>query len=523
MYAFATAILMAAALGFGREASAQDVYTPPADIPYTAVVSDYSARFVFAIPPRDHWTYGGPAPAQEIEYEWSVEVDNEGRRYRFGVFIEKGPNRVARTSDRPAPLVEGQLRLAEITATGEEIAITRRGGIDFERSTARTANDTKLVIHIYGDALLQRFFYARPAVAQFTERLPGAPPVIRSIPITYDNYTLERSLPPRTPTWVRQYPERTGISVAAAPGGRCLAVADGATAEIRDRTGTVLWSYRKTNRFIGGAIAINPSCDTLVFSGYNGYPYMWIVTRGGRSRYVRISSSPRSVAFDHSGTRLALGSGVGSVYLFTATGRQLWKTDVGSYYVGALEFSDDDRHIIVTEQYGIGVLDISGKTGWVKPETNIVRYSPNLSTFLTFFETMHGPYTPRVATYDGAGKQLWSGDGEGCTVNSGGDKIVVNAGGLKIITPTGEPVASLPSILGCPLAFAGDDTHLVTRKRLAIEAVDLHNQRLWAIPVASHEQYVEPVWNSGHLEGIFLIGPRDDTPGTDRVEWYLLE
>jgi hypothetical protein len=328
-----------------------------------------------------------------------------------------------------------------------------------------------------------------------------------------------QSVPPaKTPTWTRSSVLQTAVS----PDGGCVALRGATAIDVVNRRNEVLWSwnYKAFNRFLAGPLALASSCNVLAFGGGAEYRYTWIVHRGGRKQMLQVSPLPRTLAFSRNGKLLAIGTGLEPVYLFTVAGKQLWKRDISAQYVGGLEFSDDDSHVIVTGTYGVGVIRLDGALVWkADTDTMIVGYSPDLTTFLTHFETTHGPYNPIATLYGAAGERLWTRDGKACAINRAGDRIIANVDGLKLFSRSGAIVRSLPERLGCPVAFAARDQRLVTRTPDDIEEVDLDGRRFWTISVPPGDVFAKYVKAGGALTAI-LVHRAEFPERSGPVEFY---
>ena len=505
------------------------------DTPYTATVSDNEARFVFPLPHWVNWQFGGPAARETTEFEWSVQVENGGKRYTFGIFVTKSPDDKGGMSQQPAAFFgRGKVLVAPLSG-GEAVPVPEGHLYQRPGGWPNSQDYSRLVITIDDRATLRLLFYAQPSHAIFKEIYPDRPVVTHDVAITYRDYDYAPPAPALNPVWTKSYPKP--VSVAVSENGRCVAIAGGGTLDVLDNSGGLLWqwNYSQTSRYIiAGAMAISPSCDAIALAGDPGYRYTWLVRRDGRKRWLHTTSTPLSVTFDHRGGLLAVGTGGSDVLLFTTAGELRWKTTLKCCFVEQLAFSEDNRFILVAG-WGIGVLRIDGSVVWNAWEDGM-NWARDLRTFVAWDEPHHGPGIGRIVALDEAGRPLWDklASWVGAVVSPGGDKIVARINqnqnltpeefesgdeqltSLQVLSRGGELLKVLPVQDGVPIAISPGGDRILVRTQFGVEGVELNGNRVFEIPA---EQYgTTQVLVAGNFSGVLVFR---NTRGAELL-WYSL-
>jgi len=484
------------------------------DTPYTAIVGGREARFVFPLPHRDYWEFGGPAEKETTEFEWSVQVGNDAKRYTFGIFVTESPGAVRTTSQQP-PAFFGHDKVlvapvsgGDATLVSEARVYARPGGL------ASSPDYQRLVIVIDDPASLRLLFYDQPALATFREKFPGQTPVTHFVPVTYLDYDYLPPVHRLDATWTKAYSDLglpvqriEPVAVAISENGRCAAVAGVGKLEVIDSTGQLLWrwNYAQTNRLITpGTLALSPSCDEIAMTGSSSYKYTWVADRGGRTAYVHTTSTPLAVAFDHQGKLVVIGTGGNDVLLLTTGGKLRWKKEVknGLDIVGQLSFSSDNRSILVRGGYGVGVLNLDGRPVWTY-SANGMSAALDLHTFVAWWQPSHGGGVGHVAALDKSGKELWSkfSYDPGAVISPTGDKIIARINvnqslskeegpdsddwemNLQVISRDGAAIRTLPVQDATPVAVSPDGERVLVKTPFGIEEVGLDGNRLLEIPL----------------------------------------
>lgn len=146
--------------------------------PFTAVVREREARLTFPLPDQAEWAWQqATTPDDQLEYGWTAEVENRGRRYEFGFLLFKNPR-----------LGPGRGDLAALLAAGQHSVAVRDGGSATVASEERVRVEpgpSRLVVVVDDPRTLQLLFSGRPASATFVVQLPGQPVVTREVPVRY--------------------------------------------------------------------------------------------------------------------------------------------------------------------------------------------------------------------------------------------------------------------------------------------------------------------------------------------------
>lgn len=501
-------------LGFAAPLAPTQENAPAKDIPYTATVSDREARFVFPIPVCDGWTFGGPAAKETPEYEWSVEVENAGKPYRFGIFLNKGPGQLRHTS-QAAPAFFGTGEVLR-PGSGDDFSTTSK--VRAQPGGLPEAQDyNRLVIVIDDPSLLRELFYSRPKAVTFREVFPDQPADTHQVAISYGDYTYTAPPPPLSAAWTfastGSHPSTQPAAAAAAlaPNGRCAAIAADGAIDVVDIAGHKLWrwDYARNNRFLTvGPLAVSPMCDAVAMVGNSSYKYTWIANRSGHAIPVQTKSTPLSIAFSRSGDFVALGTGGCNLLLLNNSGELQWKKDLnnGLCILGKLSFSADDKFILL--QGHTGLVAIDGTPLWLGLGVGM-NAARDLQSFVSWFVPSHGPAWGDVSLLDAKGKDLWhsSGPGEPAVISATGDKIAAlvyskqnvteeefnnseQETELDLFSRDGKILKKLASGNTIPIAMSPSGDRVLVNTTFGIQDIDQDGRALFEIPGAYGAAFV---------------------------------
>jgi hypothetical protein len=209
--------------------------------------------------------------------------------------------------------------------------------------------------------------------------------------------------------------------------GRCSVFVDNGVLQVVSPSGAVAWTwpFAQINKHIYPArVAVSPQCDAIAFGGDAGYKYAWVVQRGGTSAALPFVGTPADVAFDHAGRFVAVGTFGASMFLYTRSGELQWTRKTDASIVSALEFTDDDQHIVFKGWGGVGVISAAGLVEWSKLASRLAA-ARNLSTFVIGDEPNHGPGLPGITATDDRGRLGWfRWGGIDAFVSANGDRIL---------------------------------------------------------------------------------------------------
>jgi hypothetical protein len=497
------------------------------DVPYTGVVGNQEARFSFPLRDRSRW-HEALTPAGAADFEWSVDVENDGHRYTFGLFFSSIPKNQLTYNATVLPDISSGLRVYVWRGTPLTRMIVPNARVgSYEK-------EEKLDILVADPETLRLLFSEQPSHAAFAEKYPGEPRTTHEGKITYTDYDYAPSAGRLQPVWELRSDKPIG-GFALSSRRDCLAVTTEDAVDVRDRAGHSLWRwhFKRTSRYIvAGKVAVSPSCEMVAFTGDSSYRYTWIVHRCGPRIALRTVATPLGVAISHRGDLVAVGTGGRDVLLFTPDGVLRWKTTLtAGCCLGELSFSDDDRAVVIAG-WGVGVVSIGGKVQWATWK-NSMRAARDLKTFVAWWEPPHGPGIGNVSVLDQNGKQLWSkySSSPEAAVSPSGERIAAwinrnqnpteddgyhpddQEGDLQILSRQGDVISTLPD--GRPIAFSWDGSRLVVMKSHDIECMDLEGNRLWSIPVSDCSTVATVVTTAVNLK-VILVYDR----GGQGLSWF---
>ena len=147
--------------------------------PFTAVVSDSEANFVFAVPERAEWDWRLPETRNAgLEYAWTVTVQaSADRRYAFGFSLYNLPSSKPSHGDFGALLQAGGFGVAEVHPGYNQVDRTLK--------LEAVASADRLVMAISDPQTFRRLFSERPEEVTFSVQLPGEGRTSRTVPIVY--------------------------------------------------------------------------------------------------------------------------------------------------------------------------------------------------------------------------------------------------------------------------------------------------------------------------------------------------
>jgi hypothetical protein len=150
----------------------------PASRQERAVVDSAGARFAFPLLHQSIWSWALPkTPVNVAEYDWTVQVRNEGRDFTFGFLYFKSPGAVPGRGSFDDLLFIGQTSVALISSNHASL-------IDSALVEAAPRQDT-LWIRVRQPMTLTLLFSGRPQTALLTAIQPGQRPDTIRVPIVY--------------------------------------------------------------------------------------------------------------------------------------------------------------------------------------------------------------------------------------------------------------------------------------------------------------------------------------------------
>lgn len=275
------------------------------------------------------------------------------------------------------------------------------------------------------------------------------------------------------PQWSRPVGGKTRF-VGVEEYGRCSVFVDNGVIQVVSASGEVSWTwpFAKISKYIHPEkAAVSSDCDAIAFVGDASYKYVWVVHRGGTSVSIQFVGTPADVAFDRTGTTVAIGTYANSLFLYSTVGQLQWRRDTEVAIVNDIEFTDDNRRIVFRGWAGIGVVTVAGHVEW-NAFASRLRASRDLSTFAISDEPSHGPGDPVFTITDGQRKTLWSHIGTSDVyLSSSGERVLASVDRPGIFTRTGERVITFADY-SWPIAISEDGTRVWLRADDHIACVD---------------------------------------------------
>ncbi|MBV8859561.1 MAG: hypothetical protein JOZ02_21695 [Acidobacteria bacterium] len=152
---------------------------PPAE--YTATVKSGEARFKLPVPRRHSWQWRRIETKESgREYAFDVQVLNEGREYKFGLFLWKFPGAQPGVGNFASLVGVGQKSLFERASNGHNV-IVRDAGVKVREDGER------LIITVSGRKNVERLFSGRPSEVTIETIILDEPPTSQKVPVTYEN------------------------------------------------------------------------------------------------------------------------------------------------------------------------------------------------------------------------------------------------------------------------------------------------------------------------------------------------
>ncbi len=173
---------MVAALALGTIAAGQDIPGSANPAPYSAIVNNAEARFVFPLPPQPEWHWFQEAtPDNQQEYMWQIRVKNGNVTYEFGYSLFKYPGRRPQKGDLGALLKAGQATLWEVERQGGREVGRVAGKVE----VAAVGSGDQLVVSLRRPDDVGRVFSKKPKKAEFRTILPGEKLRSKKVAIVY--------------------------------------------------------------------------------------------------------------------------------------------------------------------------------------------------------------------------------------------------------------------------------------------------------------------------------------------------
>jgi hypothetical protein len=294
---------------------------------------------------------------------------------------------------------------------------------------------------------------------------------------------------PRAANWTHTF-DAPIVAISDEHAGDCFAVLTREGVSVFSYGGRKLWErdFARLGRYFSAeGIALASDCSWVALAGTSAYKYVWVLERGGSSRYASLApETPTAVAIAPQGDVIAVATGAERIHLI-APGSAKTGTVLRSHAVietnlitNTLAFTPDGRRLIPTFGYGAAVWERDGKAVWLEPGM-VCRMSPvaNASWTLSSCEPPHfssqGTLTARAAD----GKVLWEktifsltalGSASGTTFATGEPRQTPEPTGaerLMVIGRDGKVTANLPrdpDLFG-PIGVADDGSRALFRRR----------------------------------------------------------
>ena len=299
--------------------------------------------------------------------------------------------------------------------------------------------------------------------------------------------------------------------------GRCVAVSTSQSFVVFDSAGLELWrwDFTKDNRFaVAQKLAVSPKCDWVAFAGGPEYRYLWIVHQHGSRIPIKTEGTPLSVAISHTGTSVAIGTGAGSLALYSSEGKLQWNVNAGGGQlpVQEISFAVDD-HAIMVSSYAHAIVSATGKPLSLGGAWGVgsMRAARDFKTFVTWGEPPHGPGIGQLSVLDGNGNVLWSkvSTDPRAIISPAGDLVVAQTNdnqnpseedgfepqrlnlskALRLFSKTGTVVRTF-SAHGSPVAFSSDGRSFVLSDASGFVLLDLNETPLWNISKSGYPGFV---------------------------------
>jgi hypothetical protein len=143
-----------------------------------AVVDSVEARFAFLLPHQTVWSWAlTGTPVNVAEYDWTVQLQNEGQDFTFGFLYFKAPNADPGRGSFNDLLEAGQASVARISSSNASV-------IDSAIVEVAARQDT-LWIRVRQPQTLTLLFSGRPQTALLTAIRPGQRPDTVRVPVVY--------------------------------------------------------------------------------------------------------------------------------------------------------------------------------------------------------------------------------------------------------------------------------------------------------------------------------------------------
>ena len=293
---------------------------------------------------------------------------------------------------------------------------------------------------------------------------------------------------PRAADWTHTF-DAPIVAISGEHAGDCFAVLTREVVAVFSYGGRKLWErdFARLGRYFSAeGIALASDCSWVALAGTSAYKYVWVLERGGSSRYASLGSeTPTAIAIAPQGDVIAVATGAERIHLI-APGSAKTGTVLRAHTVietnlitRTLAFTPDGRRLIPTFGYGAAVWERDGKPIWLEPGM-VCRVSPvaNVSWTLSSCEPPHfssqGTLTARAAD----GKVVWEktifsltalGSASGTTFAVGEPRRTPEPTGderLMVIRRDGAVAADIPrdpELFG-PLGVADDGSRALFRR-----------------------------------------------------------
>jgi hypothetical protein len=310
----------------------------------------------------------------------------------------------------------------------------------------------------------------------------------------------QSSAPVLEPTWSATLPTAI-VDVALAFNERCVAILTKESVEVRDATGTVLWQWRfpwqvVVDSYYRSGVAVSDQCDVVAFRGVSEYRYVWMIERSGQRRYFGTrTSTPTALAFNHRGTRLAIGTGAGELILLGRDARPVFRQKLAQWAccMSELTFDPRDRFVLAESRTHVGLYDAtSGRIRWSR-HFNAISAAPDFTRFIAVWTPWHGAEHGEIRRIDRTGRlSSWEVRGDWALISPTRDEFVAmryqdqqqdigDGWELCLLSVDGSVITRLP---GYRLAaFSSDGDRILMDERTEASAVDRQGRVQWTIPM----------------------------------------
>lgn len=232
-----------------------------------------------------------------------------------------------------------------------------------------------------------------------------------------------------TPAWTATAPGAI-VSAAVAADGSCVAVVTQQPTPGRivlfDKNGAHVWDVAPP-QVLTIPVAVAPGCAFVAFDGSRESDLrsstpkgtVGLQRRGAPPLAIGVDGRPSSIAISRAADLIAIGTeGRTNLVLASPDGRVVRSLQRFTATAPRLSFSADDKFIIVSGWYGVGVITRAGETVWgpwpvggpsKRTDWRRIDASLDLRWFAAEQGPMHGPDGGSYALLSNTGEVVWQG------------------------------------------------------------------------------------------------------------------